>query len=71
MGSRYKPAAQTRPTLVSGRENKKQRKMMKKKIIRIVVGLLLLLVSAGSTPVLADGGVPAPPFCCPGCTCSD
>jgi hypothetical protein len=26
MGSRYKPAAQTRPTLVSGRENKKQEK---------------------------------------------
>jgi hypothetical protein len=40
---------------------------MKKRIIRIVVGLLLL-TATGSRPVLADGGVPAPPYCPPGST---
>lgn len=40
---------------------------MKKTIIRIALAMLLLLAAA-STPVLADGGLPAP-FCCPGCTC--
>jgi hypothetical protein len=41
---------------------------VKKTLIRIIVATLLLLASA-STPVLADGGFPAP-FCCPGCICN-
>jgi hypothetical protein len=47
----------------------KRRKLMKKTFVRILLAMLLLLAS-GSAPVLADGTIPAPPWCCPGCTCS-
>lgn len=36
------------------------------KIIMIRIALATLLLLAASTPVLADGSMPAP-FCCPGC----
>ena len=42
---------------------------MKKTAIRMIVAALLLL-AANSTPLLADGSMPSPPFCCPGCTCN-
>jgi len=41
---------------------------MTKTLIRIILATLLL-VASGSTPVLADGGEPLPPFCYPGTTC--
>jgi hypothetical protein len=42
---------------------------MKKSIIRIVL-VTLLLVACGSTPVMAGGGEPLPPFCPPWTTCT-
>ncbi|HLJ30345.1 MAG TPA: hypothetical protein VKY85_26810 [Candidatus Angelobacter sp.] len=41
---------------------------MKKTLIRIIVATLLL-VACGSTPVLADGSDPRPPFCPPNTNC--
>lgn len=41
---------------------------MKKTIVRIALAMLFL-VASGSTPVLAGGGEPLPPFCPPGYTC--
>jgi len=41
---------------------------MKTTLIRLLVATLLLL-ACGSTPVLADGGDPRPPFCPPGSNC--
>lgn len=42
---------------------------MKKSVIRMIVAALLLLTAA-STPVLADGSLPSPPYCPPGCVCN-
>jgi len=41
---------------------------MKKNLIRLILAALLL-VACGSTPVLADGSDPRPPFCPPGSIC--
>jgi hypothetical protein len=49
-------------------QQSQEEKLMKKTIVRILLATVLLLAS-GLTPVLADGGVPAP-WCCPGCTCN-
>lgn len=43
---------------------------MKKTFVRILLATLLLL-ACGSTPVMAGGGEPLPPFCPPGYTCVD
>jgi len=42
---------------------------MKKTLVRIILATLLL-TAAGSTPVLADGGIPRPPYCQPGIICN-
>ena len=39
-----------------------------KTLIRIIAAMLLL-VAGGSTPVLADGSNPRPPYCQPGINC--
>lgn len=41
---------------------------MKMIVIRTIVATLML-VASGSTPVLADGQEPLPPFCYPGTIC--
>lgn len=42
---------------------------MKSRVILMIVAALLLL-AANSTPLLADGTLPSPPFCPPGCVCN-
>ncbi|HEY6348612.1 MAG TPA: hypothetical protein VI636_04300 [Candidatus Angelobacter sp.] len=42
---------------------------MKNTIVRIVLAWSLLL-ACGSTPSVADGGVPPPPWCPPGGICN-
>ncbi len=41
---------------------------MNKTIMRIILATLFLL-ACGTSQLMADGGEPRPPFCCPGCSC--
>ncbi|HEV2961240.1 MAG TPA: hypothetical protein VG649_05390 [Candidatus Angelobacter sp.] len=41
---------------------------MKKNLARFVLALQFFMAGA-STPLLADGTMPLPPFCPPDCTC--